>query len=133
VQTLNAAGLTVVYTSHYMEEVQALCPRIAILDAGRLIACDTRDNLLRLLEGTVRLTVAGDPVAARAALAHLPGARVAGTDGGAIELATRDVSGTVLHAVRALRDLGADLTSLETNEPSLERVFLHLTEKALRD
>jgi ABC-2 type transport system ATP-binding protein len=133
VRALNAAGLTVVYTSHYMEEVQALCPRIAILDHGRLIACDTRDNLLRLLEGTVRLTVAGDPAAARAALAHLPGVRVAATDGNTITLATRDVSGTVLQAVRVLRELGADLDGLETNEPSLERVFLHLTEKALRD
>ena len=38
---LNAAGVTVIYTSHYMEEVQALCPRIAIMDHGRVIACDT--------------------------------------------------------------------------------------------
>ena len=41
VRRLNAAGMTIVYTSHYMEEVQALCPRIGIIDHGKLIACDT--------------------------------------------------------------------------------------------
>src|SRR5437016_2433674 len=45
VRRLNAAGLTVIYTSHYMEEVQALCPRIGIIDHGRLVACDTRERL----------------------------------------------------------------------------------------
>ena len=53
VRRLNAAGLTVVYTSHYMEEVQALCPRIGIIDHGRLIACDMLPNLLRQLSGAV--------------------------------------------------------------------------------
>ncbi len=46
VRSLNAAGTTVIYTSHYMEEVQTLCPRIAILDHGKVIACDLRQNLL---------------------------------------------------------------------------------------
>ena len=54
VQALNAAGMTVIYTSHYMEEVQSLCPRIAILDNGRLLACDTLPNLLKRLDGRVR-------------------------------------------------------------------------------
>ncbi len=59
VRELNAAGTTIIYTSHYMEEVQALCPRIGIIDHGRLIACDTRQALLlRLIEGNVRLTFA---------------------------------------------------------------------------
>ena len=47
IRTLNAAGLTVVYTSHYMEEVQAICPRAAILDRGRLVACDRVADLVR--------------------------------------------------------------------------------------
>ena len=48
--------MTVIYTSHYMEEVQALCRRIAILDDGRLLACDTLPNLLKMLDGRVRFT-----------------------------------------------------------------------------
>src|SRR5262249_14220114 len=55
---LNAQGVTIVYTSHYMEEVATLCPRVGILDHGRLIACDELANLLKLMEGVIRLTVA---------------------------------------------------------------------------
>ena len=57
--------MTVIYTSHYMEEVQMLCPRIAILDNGRLLACDTLPNLLKRLDGRVRLTVDRRPVGVR--------------------------------------------------------------------
>ena len=60
VKALNAAGMTVIYTSHYMEEVQLLCKRIAILDNGRLLASDTLPNLLKRLDGRVRFSVAGD-------------------------------------------------------------------------
>src|SRR6185436_1978517 len=59
VRRLNAQGITIVYTSHYMEEVQALCPRIGIIDHGKLIACDTLTNLLRQLPGSLRLRIAG--------------------------------------------------------------------------
>ncbi|HZU38864.1 MAG TPA: ABC transporter ATP-binding protein, partial [Gemmataceae bacterium] len=57
VRRVNAAGTTVVYTSHYMEEVQALCTRIGIMDHGRLIACDALPALLHQLEGIVRFRV----------------------------------------------------------------------------
>src|SRR5437870_5284945 len=54
VRRLNKSGMTVVYTSHYMEEVQALCTRVGILDYGRLIACDTVPRLLQTLDGVIR-------------------------------------------------------------------------------
>src|SRR5947209_2582602 len=57
VRRLNSGGMTIVYTSHYMEEVQTLCPRIGIMDQGRLIACDTLPNLLLKLRGLVRFRV----------------------------------------------------------------------------
>ena len=57
VRRLNAAGMTIVYTSHYMEEVQALCSRIGIIDQGRLQACDTLPNLLKELDGLIRFRV----------------------------------------------------------------------------
>jgi len=57
VRRLNAEGTTIIYTSHYMEEVQALCRRIAILDHGKVVACDTLPALLRLLGGPVRFRV----------------------------------------------------------------------------
>src|SRR5829696_8810753 len=76
VRGLNAAGVTVVYTSHYMEEVEALCPRIAILDRGRVIACDTRANLLRMLDGTLTVRVARDLPAVAERVGQLPGVKV---------------------------------------------------------
>src|SRR5207237_524592 len=57
VRRLNAAGMTIIYTSHYMEEVQALCPRIGIMDHGKLIACDTLAGLLHRLDGLIRFRV----------------------------------------------------------------------------
>src|SRR5439155_666162 len=54
VRRLNARGVTIVYTSHYMEEVQALCTRVGIIDHGRLIACDTLPALLQKLTGLLR-------------------------------------------------------------------------------
>ena len=81
VRSLNAAGVTVVYTSHYMEEVQALCPRIAILDHGRVIACDTRENLLRQLEGTLTVRVPRDLAAVAERAGRLPGVKVLSADG----------------------------------------------------
>ena len=68
VRRLNAAGLTIVYTSHYMEEVQALCPRVGIIDHGRLIACDTLPNLLQAAaRSDSRPGLGGDAGAAPAA------------------------------------------------------------------
>ena len=132
VRELNAAGLTIIYTSHYMEEVQTLCPRIGILDHGRLIACDTRETLLRKLEGAVRLTVARN---AQIAVERWRSARrrIVSVEGNTINLKCPDVSSTLVHAVNAMRDLDVELTGIETREPNLEDVFLHLTEKTLRD
>ena len=81
VRALNAGGVTVIYTSHYMEEVQALCPRIAILDRGRVIACDTRTNLLRMLDGTLTVRVDGDAAAVAERVGRLPGVKVESVDG----------------------------------------------------
>jgi ABC-2 type transport system ATP-binding protein len=132
VKDLNKSGVTVVYTSHYMEEVQTLCERIGILDRGRLIACDTLPARLQLLEGALKLTLASDPSAVRRRLEALPGVRVA-RDGNTLRVASADVSATLLEVVRILRELDVELVGLETHEPNLERVFLHLTERTLRD
>jgi ABC-2 type transport system ATP-binding protein len=133
VRRLNAAGLTVVYTSHYMEEVQALCQRIGIIDHGRLVACDTLPNLLRQLSGLIRVRLPGVPPLLRERLKELPDARVTEGDGPVIEVECRDIQATLVRLVAALNETGAELVGLETEEPNLERVFLHLTGRALRD
>jgi ABC-2 type transport system ATP-binding protein len=140
VRRINAAGVTVIYTSHYMEEVQGLCPRVGIMDQGHLIACDTVPALLQHLGGRIRLRVAERNAALRERLGGLPDVALldhpgasAAEDGCTFELSCHDVKGTLLRLVGVLRDLGAEATDLETEEPNLERVFLRLTGRALRD
>ena len=133
VRRLNAAGVTVVYTTHYMEEVQALCTRIGIMDQGRLVACDTLEGLLLRLPGLIRFRVPKAPEELRDRLGKLPEARVLGINGRELGLECRDVKKTLLRVVAVLNELQLELTSLETEEPNLERVFLHLTGRQLRD
>jgi linearmycin/streptolysin S transport system ATP-binding protein len=133
VRDLNTAGTTIIYTSHYMEEVQTLCKRIGILDHGKLIACDTLPNLLQMLEGTVKLRLASDPATVRQRLEKIPGVRVASASDNTLSIASADVSATLREIVRVLKECDVELRDLEIMEPNLERVFLHLTERTLRD
>lgn len=133
VRRLNAAGLTVVYTSHYMEEVEALCRRIGIMDHGRLIACDTLPGLLQKMNGLIRLRLREVPAALRERVQQLPDVRVNEQNGRTVELECRDVQGTLIRLVAVLQELRVELMHLELQEPDLERVFLELTGRALRD
>jgi ABC-2 type transport system ATP-binding protein len=132
VRRLNAGGLTVVYTSHYMEEVEALCSRIGIIDQGKLRACDTLTNLLKMLQGQIRFKLTEVAPGLRERLKGLPGCDL--TEGAhGLELACADVQATLVRLITLLSEEGAGLTALHTEEPSLEGVFLHLTGRALRD
>jgi ABC-2 type transport system ATP-binding protein len=133
VRRLNAEGMTIVYTSHYMEEVQSLCPRIGIIDHGRLIACDAVQNLLKQLPGLLRLGVLDLPETIRQRLSALGDIRVMTASEHTIEIECRDVKQALLQLVSILKAEHVAMTSLETEEPNLERVFLHLTGRALRD
>ena len=133
VRRLNAVGLTVVYTSHYMEEVQALCPRIGIIDHGELVACDTLSNLLHQLHGLIRIRLTQIPALVRERVKELPECRLHEPDEQTLEVECRDIKATLVRIVAALNDTQAELIGLETEEPNLERVFLHLTGRALRD
>jgi ABC-2 type transport system ATP-binding protein len=132
VKRLNAAGLTVIYTSHYMEEVQTLCPRIGIMDQGRLVACDTLPNLLKQLQGVIRFRVSDLTPALRDRIKEFPGCELSERDG-RLELHCHDVQGSLVRLVAALSETNVVLAGLEIEEPNLERVFLHLTGRALRD
>jgi ABC-2 type transport system ATP-binding protein len=133
VRRLAAAGVGIVYTSHYIEEVEALCSRVGIIDHGRLIACDDLASMLQKIEGAVRFRVPLATAELEAQLRAIPGARLNGRAGEAMELECRDVKATLMRLIAVLNELHVELVSLETIEPNLERVFLHLTGHALRD
>ncbi len=125
---MNAAGMTVIYTSHYMEEVQALCGRIGVIDHGKLVACDTLKGLLAThAPGGLLLRVRGDVARAAAVLPEFCGAVVA-ADG------VRVNDGVALAPLAvALEQAGYPLLAAEPLGADLEQVFLKLTGHALRD
>ena len=133
IRRVNQLGVTVVYTSHYMEEVQALCTRIGIIDHGRLIACDTVPGLLRHIAGVIRFHAAGHAAVLGDRLRQLPSVHLIQQNGQGIEVECDDVNRTLIRLVTLLNELQLELTNLEMVEPNLERVFLHLTGRALRD
>src|SRR5262249_6392455 len=119
--------------SHYMEEVQSLCTRIGILDHGKLIACDTLPNLLRQMKGVIRIHPIETSPVLRQRLGQLPDAQIVRENGNLIEMESQVVKDTLLRVISILNDMQIGLHGLEIEEPSLERVFLHLTGRALRD
>ena len=131
IAALRAQGMTIIYTTHYMEEAERLCDRIAIVDHGRIIALDTRDALIHnsfasrsqviaRLEGPAEKV--GEWVAGRG------GRLVDSTAEFTIERPT-EVAGLLEGAAEA----GLELIDLSLRRPNLESVFLHLTGRELRD
>ncbi|ENO89231.1 ABC transporter ATP-binding protein [Thauera linaloolentis] len=122
VRKLNQAGHTIVLTTHYLEEAESLCGRIAMLKAGRVVALDTTDNLLRRF-ATHSLRVSVDRVDTAAAL----GGRAA--EDGWVEFAFdgyADVEGLLAR----LRESGAGLREIQLGAPDLERVFVEVMHRA---
>ena len=133
VRRLNATGITIVYTSHYMEEVQALCPRVGIIDHGKLIACDDLKTLLAKLPSRLRLSVRMMPASTLTRLQSLEECKVVAPTPETIEVECKNMKRALLQVVSILSEEQVEMTSLETAEPNLEHVFLHLTGRALRD
>ncbi len=133
VRRLAAAGVGIVYTSHYIEEVQSLCSRVGIIDHGRLIACDDLDTMLQKIDGVIRFRVPRATAVLEERVRAIPGVHLNGQAGEAMELECRDVKSALMRLIAVLNELQIELVSLETIEPNLERVFLHLTGRALRD
>jgi ABC-2 type transport system ATP-binding protein len=135
VEELSVEGMAVLYTTHYMEEAERLCDRIAIIDAGRIQAEGTRDELIRLTGEVdhIRLTGSGDTTAAAKALRDLPGVSRVDTDRRSLLLTVRDAPAAVAGIVTGATAAGMALSDVEISRPDLESVFLHLTGKALRD
>lgn len=135
VEALNRAGLTILYTTHYMEEAQRLCHRIAIMDQGQIIALDTPAALIR--EWGSGLVVASLPEeAAERLIAHLehhPAVKGVRRRDGRLYLDTHRTQEAVLALLETTHRMNLPLQSLEILEANLETVFLHLTGKRLRD
>ena len=135
VEALSVEGIAVLYTTHYMEEAERLCDRIAIMDSGRIQAQGTRDELITLTGELdhVRLGGSGATPAAAEALRALPAVEQVAFDRRTLTLTVRDAPAAVAAIVTTATAAGMVLSDVEITRPDLESVFLHLTGKALRD
>jgi len=124
-------GLTVVLTTHYMEEAEQFCDRVAIIDRGRILVCDAPDALRRE-HGNLAIATLGfaDEPSASGAAARLRGFGTVDEDGATLRVRTPDGAGAVPGLVNAA---GPGLRDLSLAEPSLETVFIALTGRELRE
>jgi ABC-2 type transport system ATP-binding protein len=127
VQAMNAAGTTILLTTHYLDEAEELCDRIAIIDRGRLIACDTTEALVQQVDDKTLSVVLVEPVASLPPALGALGVTLIAPD----RLLYRyGPSRTRLDPLlAAIRDCGLTIRDLATEETDLEEVFLRLTRR----
>jgi ABC-2 type transport system ATP-binding protein len=129
-------GRTVVLTTHYMDEAEALCDHVAIMDHGRIIALGTPRELVASLGAEHLVEVVPGPSATPvdvAALGRIEGVRDARVTDGRIELRVAELHRSVPAILEALARAGVTLAELRTHSASLEDVFVGLTGRHLRD
>jgi ABC-2 type transport system ATP-binding protein len=133
---LNREGQTILLTTHYMEEADELCDRVAIMDHGKVLSLDTPAELKRSVGADTIVTVRADgemsTLAERLAaeIEEVTGTRT--IDGG-VELHVKEAERLVPRVVNAAEQAGFELADLSVAEPTLENVFISLTGKELRD
>ena len=133
---LNGEGQTILLTTHYMEEADQLCDRVAIMDHGRILALGTPAHLKQGIEADTIVTVkaAGDPdELGQAFTRHLEGVTRTRPVEGGIELHVRQTERLLPRVVQAADAGGLQVQDVSVSEPSLETVFINLTGKELRD
>jgi ABC-2 type transport system ATP-binding protein len=137
VKDLNRQGMTVLYTTHYMEEAQELSDRVGIIDHGKIIALGTQAELTQIVgeHDSLRLHMdeGTDCEGLAAALRELPTVIQVSTADSQILLLVPEVEAVLPAVITAANQLNVRVRSVDIQEPNLEAVFLHLTGRALRD
>jgi len=144
IRTLKSEGTTMIYTTHYMEEAEQLCDRVAILDEGRLVALDSPQHLVeRLGDGMINIGVGFADSNLLETLGTLPrvrevrcldqnGSQEEGESGSLITIRTDQAKHTLREVIGVFDQMEVSVSSLEVLEPNLNSVFLQLTGKRLR-
>jgi ABC-2 type transport system ATP-binding protein len=127
-------GTTIFLTTHYLEEADALCDRVLVIDNGKIIAEGVPDELKRQISGdVVTLSVTGDSAQAKSILADHPGVREISLDNKAIRMTVEHGEEALPGMLRALDAQNITLASIQLARPTLDDVFLTLTGRSLRD
>ncbi|MBS4539480.1 ABC transporter ATP-binding protein [Clostridium sp. D2Q-11] len=135
IQKLNSSGATIIYTSHYMEEVEQICTRIGIVDKGSIIALGSKEELKNKLEFNKRLIIENSKVSEEeiAEIQKIPFVISAKYDNGKIFISLSKSDINVLTILEYLKDRNIEFGSIQSEVPTLNDVFLKFTGKKLRD
>ncbi|QQD82295.1 ABC transporter ATP-binding protein [Bacillus siamensis] len=136
VKTLNQEkGMTVIYTSHYMEEAEYLCERAAIMDRGSIIACGTKDELKQSAGASDTLIVNAEGLNDDAVqkIRRIPGVSEAAVSHQTISMLVSAAERNILDIADDIRRTGITIKGIHFEEANLESIFLRLTGKTLRD
>ena len=135
VKELNRQGLTILYTSHYMEEVELLCDRVAIMDKGSIIAAGTVAELRQIVGEESLITMSLENWREKLAeqLTALPTIAKVLMQGSELTVASSNPSLALGSMASFFAEHEVNMRSVQITEPTLETVFLHLTGRALRD
>ncbi len=135
IKELNSKGMTVLYTTHYMEEAEELSDHIAIMDQGQIIACGTHVELVRMVGelDRINLTINTDSEKVLADWQKTTGVQRVFAEDGHLTVLAQDSNLILPRLFESATRSGVRITSVDIQEPNLEAVFLHLTGKALRE
>lgn len=125
VKDLNAKGTTIVLTTHYLEEAEALCDRIAIIDKGDVVACEPTPKLLARITDKKLIIRTALPVSPL--MATIDGLRTEITPSGALSIQYNPLEASVMEILDRVRRSGVEIVDISTEESDLEDVFLQLT------
>jgi ABC-2 type transport system ATP-binding protein len=133
IEELKKEGKTILLTTHYIEEAEKLCDRVAIVDQGRVITQGTPRELKQSSAGLSRIEMRLARPESDATLKQLEGVSDCHTTDGVYVVHSAKVPQTIVSLVKYLEANGNELSSLDISSPSLEDVFLELTGRSLRD
>lgn len=135
VKILNREGMTIIYTSHYMEEAEGLCNMLSIMDKGEMMATGTTEELITIVKGKEKIRIKFDNISVELidkikGLEYIDGTEVSGRD---IDIITSNGKTIFEDLIDIAKETNNKILSIDIKKPNLETVFLHLTGRALRD
>lgn len=135
IKKLNEMGMTIIYISHYMEEVEEICSRVLIMDHGKVIANGTKDELKSLVSDDEKISIEVSSINYTIVekIKEIPNVKDCVINGNKITVTSVSRSKNLSKIIECILNGNSDIISLNCEKPTLENVFLTLTGKSLRD